>query len=87
MGIKKLHLYIGLNKQLTDMQIDSIVQIVQNRHPTALKGAVLDGYWSGVEESTLLYKVETTMEYLLETVDAIDRVCPGMFIAIDEPDN
>ena len=82
---KKLHLYVGIGKCLSDEQVSSIVKIVQDRHPEALKEEIFEGYWSGVEESTLLYEMETTNDYLLGTVSMIDNMHLDTFVAIDEP--
>lgn len=87
MGNKNFELYVGLDKRLTNAEVKDILRIVQSRHPGVIQDEVLEGYWSGVEETTLLFKVETTISYLLETVDAISSVYKDVFVAIDEPDN
>lgn len=87
MGDKNLSLYVGLDKRLTDLEIDTILHIVTERHPDAIQEEIFDGYWSGIEETTLHIKVVTTIRRLSGTARIVNSMYPDVFIAIDDSYN
>ena len=84
MGTNEFDLYLGMNNSLADQQHARLLQVVQNRYPDAQYGEILDGYWSGVEEATLLIKVVTTEKHLLETIELLKDIQPDIFVAFDD---
>jgi hypothetical protein len=80
------HLYVGLPKNLDQPTQQRMIDTINKRHPDAVADEILDGYWSGVEETTLLIKVVTRLEYVQQTADILKTMANG-FVAIDEPED
>lgn len=84
MEYKVFDLYLGLKKSWADLHKRKLVQVLKDRYPDAHHEEILDGYWAGVEETTLLYKVETTQQHLLETVELLRDIKPDVFVTFDD---
>lgn len=83
---KVFYLYVGLPKKLDEPTQQRMIDTINKKHPDAAVEEVLDGYWSGVEETTLLIKVVSHLEHVQQTAEIIKAMVNG-FVAIDEPED
>lgn len=80
----KLNLYIGIPIADEEEMKHNVINVVNERHPDCSLEAIVDGYWSGVEESTLHIKVECELSFAQDTIEVIRQFLPDGFVALDE---
>lgn len=80
----KLELYVGLPTDIDEKTKNKLFDIVNVRHPDGVLGSIVDGYWSGVEESTLLIKLESKLEFAQKTAEIIKSLTSNGFVALCE---
>ena len=83
---RNFHLYVGVPNNLGEPARQRMVDTINKEHPDAVVEEILDGYWSGVEETTLLIKVESQLEYVQKIAELLKAMTNG-FVAIDEPED
>ncbi len=81
---KEFGLYLGLNRSWLGRDTERVLKVLKDRYPNAQQEEILDGYWAGVEETTLLLKVVTTEEHLLRTVEQLREIQSDIFVAFDD---
>lgn len=80
------HLYVGVPKSLDAQTTQRTIDTINTNHPDAVVEEILDGYWSGVEETTLRIKVVSQLDQIQKTAHIIRAMLNG-FVAIDEPED
>lgn len=83
----KLDLYVGIPTSVNEEKTQKVIDTVNTRHPDGSLVAVVDGYWSGVEESTLHIKVESELGFAQETAEIIKQYVPNGFVALSDAED
>jgi hypothetical protein len=83
----KWDLYIGFPVDLNEETKQMVIDAVNTRHPDSQLHAILDGYWSGVNEDTLQIKFESKEEFAQTTVKIIQAILNSGFAWLCEAEN
>lgn len=87
MGTNEFDLYMGMPHTLNNQTQQQLLTVVKTRYPDIRLEEIQEGYWSGVEEDALLFKVHTTEKHLLQTIEMLKTIQPDLFVAFSDGDN
>lgn len=81
-----LELFIGIPAGISKADEEKLIDILNERHPDAVLSEVVEGYWSGVEERTIVIKVESELKFAQDTAEIIKHLLVSGFVAIEVQD-
>ncbi|MES2631141.1 MAG: hypothetical protein V4611_04230 [Patescibacteria group bacterium] len=87
MNSKTWNIYVGLPINIDRETETKVIELLNDRHPDCELHSIVEGYWSGVEENTLLIKVTSAEEKAQETANIIKSLLGNGFVALDEQED
>jgi hypothetical protein len=81
---EKWDLYVGFPANLTQETKQSVIDVINMRHPDCTLQAVLEGYWGDVSEDTLQIQFKSELKDAQTTVKIIQAVVENSFVALCE---
>ena len=79
-------LYVCFPTDLHHKVRDKVFNTINYNHPECELQAVIDGYWSGVQEDTYKVQIRSSLSSAQATVEEIRLISGQVFVALDEPE-